>query len=157
MDFRFINFYTSLQMHITVHCSLLDLAALRGYYLAYVRLIGVFKMKIFSKDSLAFSSKKQMEEQKTLNKVLCYLLLHNFLLRRSLYQKKFSNCLIWKPTNALHNLYLTQKVLFSIFWKNEDDLAYLRVTEDKMWWKMLKEKLLPFFVFENFFQTLCIL
>ena len=51
-------------MHITVHCSLLDLAALRGYYLAYVRLIGVFKMKIFSKDSHAFSSKKQMEEQK---------------------------------------------------------------------------------------------
>ena len=46
-------------MHITVHCSLLDLAALRGYYLAYVRLIGVFKMKIFSKDSLAFSSKKK--------------------------------------------------------------------------------------------------
>ena len=50
-------------MHITVHCSLLDLAALRGYYLAYVRLIGVFKMKIFSKDSLAFSSKNKWKNK----------------------------------------------------------------------------------------------
>ena len=53
-------------MHITVHCSLLDLAALRGYYLAYVRLIGVFKMKIFSKDSLAFSSKINKWKNKNL-------------------------------------------------------------------------------------------
>ena len=117
MDFRFINFYTSLQMHITVHCSLLDLAALRGYYLAYVRLIGVFKMKIFSKDSLAFSSKNKWKNKKTWTRfyvTFCYII---FFCEGLYIKKKFSNCLIWKPTNALHNLYLTQKVLFSIFLK----------------------------------------
>ena len=73
-------------------------------------------MKIFSKDSLAFSSKKQMEEQKPWTRfyvTFCYII----FFCEGLYIKKSFPIVLYENLQMLYITYILPKKSYSVFFE----------------------------------------
>ena len=78
------------------------------------------------------AQRSKLWKNKNIGPGLCYPLLHNFHLQRSLYQKSFPIVLYENVQMPYITYNLPKKTLIQCFLKNKGDLAYLRVKEDKM-------------------------